>query len=284
MKVIRVFNNNALLADAGDVKKVIIGKGIAFGKKAGDIIEPGKDSQVYIQDMRDPQWVKSLVNLVDEVPIEYIAIAKEIIQSASRSLKCDFNPFLDITLADHIYFAVKRSKKESDVNVLDAVKTVYPAEFSVAEEAVNRINIAFNVNLASGEASLIAIHFVENELTPVSYSPQDTNTKISVYVSKVLQMVIRDIGYPSHSSIINRMSVHLRYLINNAMNNEIGVNNSPEDSIMLKEMLKQESELSNTLASITTYFYDKFSYKLSTSERLYLLLHLRQIKNSVADE
>lgn len=103
MKIVRVFNNNAVLVSGDDnSQRVLIGKGIGFGKKEGDIVLPSKKIQAFIKDERDPEWVNSLATLINEVPIEYIVASKQIIENAENKLKVKFNPFLQITLADHM--------------------------------------------------------------------------------------------------------------------------------------------------------------------------------------
>ena len=47
--ILKILNNNALLAkekDSGS-ERILLGKGIGFGKKAGDRIDPRKEIQVY---------------------------------------------------------------------------------------------------------------------------------------------------------------------------------------------------------------------------------------------
>ena len=56
MKVLRVFNNNVVLArDASEQEVIVTGRGIGFQTGAGRTIDPGKIIRVFVpSDGRDP--------------------------------------------------------------------------------------------------------------------------------------------------------------------------------------------------------------------------------------
>lgn len=285
MKAIKIFNNNVVLvSDKNNQQRILFGKGIGFGKHVGDEIKPGRNVQTFIKNIKDPGWVNSLSNLLENVPLEYLAISKDIITQAEKELQTTFNQFLVISLADHIYFTVKRNNKQS-IAYLTSVKEVYPLEYKVAEDSVKKINSTFNVNLSSGEAGLIAIHFVENELKPGSEIVQSSETKATLHLSKVLQIIISDLGYPADSTALERTTVHLRYLISQIQSNHTYIDDpSATNKKILDSFLKQCPNLKGTLKKLQDYFYKNMNYKLNSSERLYLVVHLRQIQNSSEDE
>lgn len=285
MKIIKIFNNNVVLvSDENKQQKILFGKGIGFGKHTGDKIEPGRNVQTFIKNIKDPDWINSLSNLLENVPLEYLAISKDIITDAQKQLQTTFNQFLVISLADHIYFAVKRNNKQS-ITYLASIKEIYPLEYQVARNSVEKINSAFNVKLSSGEASLIAIHFIENELKPASEINQTNENKAALHLSKILQIIISDLGYPSDPTALERTTVHLRYLISQIQANSTYIKDTSVDNKkILDSFLKQFPELKGTLKKLQEYFFRNMDYKLNNSERLYLIVHLRQIENSSADE
>lgn len=285
MKAIKIFNNNVVLVSDNDKQqRILFGKGIGFGKHTGDEIKPGRNVQTFIKNIKDPDWVNSLSNLLENVPLEYLAISKDIITNAEKQLQTTFNQFLVISLADHIYFAVKRSAKQS-IAYLTSIKEVYPLEYKVAEDSVKKINSTFDVKLSSGEAGLIAIHFVENELKPAREINQSNESEATIHLSKILQIIISDLGYPSNPTALERTTVHLRYLISQIQANNTYIDDpSIDNKKILASFLKQFPELKGTLKKLQDYFFEKMNYKLNSSERLYLIVHLRQIENSSADE
>lgn len=285
MKVLKVFNNNVVLVnDENHQQAILFGNGIGFKKQPGDNISKTKGVQTFIKNIKDPAWLNSLSNLLENVPIEYLAVSKNIIEHAEKNLNTTFNPFLIISLADHIYFAVKRSSKH-DVSSLVSVKDVYPLEYDEAKESVKWINSTFNVTLPPGEAGLIAIHFVENEINPINENQQLGENSVTIHLSKVLQIIISDLGYPEQPTTLERLTVHLRFLITQIQNNNKYIADASSDNKkILESFLKQFPELKGTLKKLQDYFYQEMDYKLNSSERLYLVIHLKQIENSSEDE
>ncbi len=285
MKVIKVFNNNVVLVEDGKHQQAILfGNGIGFKKQPGDSVTKSKGVQTFIKNIKDPEWLNSLSNLLESVPLEYLAVSKNIIDQAQKQLKTTFNQFLIISLADHIYFAVKRSKKQ-DVSSLVSVKDVYPLEYKQAKESVKWINSTFKVTLPEGEAGLIAIHFVENEIFPINEKQGLGKDAVSFHLSKVLQIIITDLGYPEQPTTLERMTVHLRFLITHVQNNHRYITDeSTDNKKILDSFLKQFPELKGTLKKLQDYFYQELDYKLNNSERLYLVIHLKQVENSSEDE
>lgn len=285
MKVVKVFNNNVVLVNEENHQQAILfGNGIGFKKKPGDEISKSKGVQTFIKNIKDPQWLNSLSNLLESVPVEYLAVSKNIIDHAEKKLNTTFNQFLIISLADHIYFAVKRNSKH-DVSSLVSVQDVYPLEYEEATESIKWINSTFNVTLPPGEAGLIAIHFVENEISPINEEQQLSENFATLHLSKVLQIIISDLGYPEQPTTLERLTVHLRFLIKQIQNNNKYIADmSPDNKKILESFLKQFPELKGTLKKLQDYFYQEMDYKLNSSERLYLVIHLKQIENSSEDE
>lgn len=285
MKVIKAFNNNVVLVtDSHHRQEILFGKGIGFKKHKGDEIQKSDKVQTFIKNVKDPSWINSLANLLENVPIEYLAVSKNIIEHAQKNLHTHFNQFLIISLADHIYFAVKRSNKQ-DISTLVSVKDVYPLEYEEAKYSVERINSAFNVELQSSEVGLIAIHFVENEIDPVTEKQSTNKNTAAIHLSRLLQIIISDLGYPAQSTTLERATVHLRFLIRQIQNNNTYINDpSADNKKILNSFLKQFPELKITLKKIQDYFYQNMDYKLNDSERLYIVIHLRQIENDSKDE
>lgn len=285
MEVVKAFNNNVVLVNIKNHQQAILfGKGIGFKKQPGDQINKGKGVQTFIKNIKDPEWLNSLSNLLGNVPLEYLAVSKNIVDHAEKKLETKFNQFLIISLADHIYFAVRRNSN-NNISSLTSVKNVYPLEYGEAKESVKRINATFNVKLASGETSLIAIHFVENEISPINEEQQTNKNYVTLHLSKILQIIIRDLGYPAKPAALERLTVHLKFLISQIQTNNTYLNDKSQDNKqILDSFLKQSPELKGTLKKVQDYFFQEMDYKLNSSERLYLVIHLKQVENSSQDE
>ena len=273
MKVVKVFNNNVVLVNIKNHQQAILfGNGIGFKKQPGDQITKGNGVQTFIKNIKDPEWLNSLSNLLENVPLEYLAVAKNIVDHAEKKLGTKFNQFLIISLADHIYFAVKRTSN-NNISTLTSVKNVYPLEYEEAKEGVKRINATFNVKLPAGEIS------------PIDENKQSNENYVTLHLSKVLQVIITDLGYPAKPTALERLTVHLRFLISQIQSNKTYLNDKSQDNKqILDSFLKQFPELKGTLKKLQDYFFQEMDYKLNSSERLYLVIHLKQVENSSQDE
>ena len=109
MIIKKVLNNNVVLSEKNNQEMVVMGKGIAFGKKAGDILEENKiDKTFYLQNFDTSERFKELLK---DVPMKVVSLSYDIIEYAKNNLNIEFNDFIYITLTDHLNFAITRNKK-----------------------------------------------------------------------------------------------------------------------------------------------------------------------------
>ena len=85
---------------------VIVGKGIGFHAKKGDIIDESKIQKIFVANENE-----KLVDLIRQISPEYLELVEDIFYKARTEY--NFSPEEQNTLAlmDHIQFAVKRLKE-----------------------------------------------------------------------------------------------------------------------------------------------------------------------------
>ncbi|MFT8459392.1 MAG: PRD domain-containing protein [Liquorilactobacillus ghanensis] len=285
MRIIKIFNNNVILAeDKNHEKKILSGKGIGYGKSKDDEIGIDNRIELFVKESKNPEWMHSFLNLINEIPFEYILVTRKIINNAEANLRVKFNPFLLISLADHIYFAIFRSKKEiRTVVTMDDVKHIYPAEYKVGIEALKIIEKYIKIKMHINEANFIAIHFVENELYPIDKKVELSNPIIeNEHINNLLTIIINNIGYPMHSIVLDRLTIHLRFLLRRSFNKNSEKDRSFEqDDNLYTDIKDKYPQLIESENLITEYFNNYCSYRISKSEKLYLLMHLHQIYEDV---
>ena len=90
---------------------VVIGRGLAFGKRKGDLVDPSKVEQTFI-----PEHDISAERLswsLSEIPPEILAIASEL--ETRFAIPPDIkiaNSFI-IPFADHLHYAIARSPRRT---------------------------------------------------------------------------------------------------------------------------------------------------------------------------
>lgn len=154
-KVIRVFSNNAVLATHDGTEQVIVGRGVGFGRHAGDSIEHGPH-RYYVE--ASPDRIGFLQTL-NEVPSRTLEVLSQALDMASDILD-DLHPSVYIVLTDHLVFAVQRLKEGQVIHntLSQEIKAVFPVEFAAAESVLHYINVNLGIELPEDEAAFIALH------------------------------------------------------------------------------------------------------------------------------
>ena len=101
--ILKILNNNALLAKVkeDDSERILLGKGIGFGRKAGDEFTEIPGASVYTPVVREER--NSTMNVVNTIDPVYIEAAGKIIEAAEQVFDTIKRDIL-LPLADHIAF------------------------------------------------------------------------------------------------------------------------------------------------------------------------------------
>ena len=145
MKVVieKILNNNAVISLGEEQAEIIVmGRGVAFGKRPGDLIDQSRIEKVFT--LKNNDLTNKLKQLIAEIPIEYITVSEEIINYAKLQLGKNLNDNIYISLTDHIHYAVERFKKGMTIKngLLWEIKNLYKEEFQIGLEALKKIEQA----------------------------------------------------------------------------------------------------------------------------------------------
>ena len=90
MKIIRVLNTNVVLSvDENKEDIIVMGCGLAFGKKRGDIIDETKIERIFTQDVSN--LTDRFKKLIKKIPVEYLDITEKIVGHAKLKLGKELN-------------------------------------------------------------------------------------------------------------------------------------------------------------------------------------------------
>ena len=269
MRVIRVYNNNFVATRTDDKEAIVQGSGIGFGKKPGDLIDEAKIEKIFF--IKDDQLSK-FEELLDDVPIEYFQIAEMIAQKATRDLNVSLDNQILIALADHIYFAVERYYKDANLsNFLNSeISYLYRKEYQIGLWALDRIEEMLKVRLPKDEAGLIALHIINSS---TKASTQDISDTL-IFIRGILDIIKEqfNITFDKENLDTTRLMTHLKFLANRVIYHEN--ENIVELDDMYDLLISKKSECKSCIEKIDDYIQDKFGYKLSKQEKVYLLVHL----------
>ena len=161
MNIHKVINNNVLSAfDEQNQEIVIMGRGIGFKAKAGDVIDESKIEKIFY--MENHSISKKFQEMLSDMPMEHIEISNDIIAYAKETYDMKLNQSIYVALTDHINFAIQRYHKGIQLEnaLLGELKQAYPQEYRVGEYAVKLLKERLKVEFSEHESGFIALHFV----------------------------------------------------------------------------------------------------------------------------
>lgn len=272
--VIKAFNNNVLLVKREDNNKeeVLVGKGIAFAKKEGSLIEitPEKIEKSFVT--YGKKFKQEYFSLIDEMNGEIIRVCEEIISIAENNLG-ELNQHIHIALTDHVSFAVERMESDMIIEFpfLEEIKILYKDEYKIAVKALEILNNRLDTELPEDEIGFITMHFyAARENTNV----RNTYRNVGL-INELVDMIQKELDIelePGDSSYI-RLINHLHFSIER-VNNDINVNNPLIDNI--KNEFNQVYQLSNKLSN---KIESELDLKLSEAEKGYMTIHLQRLND-----
>ena len=135
MQIAKVLNNNVVVVlDEHRREQVVMGRGLAFQKRPGDVLDDSKIEKVFA--LQSDELVGRLGELLSQIPLEVMTTCDRIIDLARGRLG-KLQESLYITLTDHCHFAIERQKKGIALRnvLLWEIKRLYPKEFALGQEA-----------------------------------------------------------------------------------------------------------------------------------------------------
>lgn len=269
MEVIRVLNNNAVLCTDGCSQTILLGRGLGFGKRLGDAIDPASAEQVFVPNAA--QSIANLAQLSADIPLEMIQLAAEIAQLAGRK----DSQSLILGLADHISFAVERAARNIAIEypLRWEIAQLFPAEFALGQKSLTWIADRTGCHLPDDEAALLAMHFVNaqfNRLGVASTLPHILTDILRIVESGVGRALDRD------SIDVARFITHLRYLFIRLEQGKLA-----EGPIAnLGVVIAQEAPSSFCVAKQVAAELAPQHGKLSANEIGYLALHIERLRRA----
>lgn len=272
MKVEKIINNNLVKSrNEANAEILVMGRGLGFGKKAGDDIDPSKVEKVYTINDENEEKIESLLK---QIPLEVIQVANEIIDYAHISLNKKLNDNIYLSLTDHINFAIERFKKGVPIHnaILWEIKRFYNHEYLIGKEAISIIEKRLGIALPEDEAGFIAFHLV-NASMDTEMSKVEEMMKI---IADVLNIVKYHFNIELNENSLNyeRFINHLKFFIKRIFSETLNDQDNGKFMLLIKEQYPNEYKCA---LKIMEYFKSKYEVILNDDELIYLTIHIHRI-------
>ena len=165
MKIEKVLNNNVVVAlDENGAETVLMGRGLGFGRRAGDEAPPDKIEKRFT--LHSDQLSDRFQQLITSIPLPHFLMSERIINHAKIALGKELSDSIYVTLPDHISAAVNRYKEGIVLPnpLLWDIRQLYKDEFRVGLKANEIVKEETGVEFTDDEAAFIALHFVNAQL------------------------------------------------------------------------------------------------------------------------
>lgn len=269
----KVINNNIISAyEKSGAEVIVMGRGIGFKKKQGEVVPADQISKIFR--IKSRTLTEQFKELLANMPLERVRISDEIISHAKDHLKLKLNQSIYVTLTDHINFAIERVSQgiEPQNALLWEIKRFYPQEFQLGIYALELIQDRLGILLPEDEAGFIALHFVNAE-----YGTDIRDAvKFPDQMQAIVDIVERDLGILLDESSLHyeRFMTHIKFLIQRIYRKELLSSEDRELSLLMQRKYPREYQCSLKVAE---YIMLATGSRLSEEEIMYLSVHIRRV-------
>lgn len=269
----KVINNNIISAyEKSGAEVIVMGRGIGFKKKQGEMVPADQISKIFR--IKSRTLAEQFKELLANMPLERVRISDEIISHAKDHLKLKLNQSIYVTLTDHINFAIERVSQgiEPQNALLWEIKRFYPQEFQLGIYALELIQDRLGILLPEDEAGFIALHFVNAE-----YGTDIRDAvKFPDQMQAIVDIVERDLGILLDESSLHyeRFMTHIKFLIQRIYRKELLSSEDRELSLLMQRKYPREYQCS---VKVAEYIMQATGSRLSEEEIMYLSVHIRRV-------
>ena len=269
----KVINNNIISAyEKSGAEVIVMGRGIGFKKKQGEVVPADQISKIFR--IKSRTLTEQFKELLANMPLERVRISDEIISHAKDHLKLKLNQSIYVTLTDHINFAIERVSQgiEPQNALLWEIKRFYPQEFQLGIYALELIQDRLGILVPEDEAGFIALHFVNAE-----YGTDIRDAvKFPDQMQAIVDIVERDLGILLDESSLHyeRFMTHIKFLIQRIYRKELLSSEDRELSLLMQRKYPREYQCS---VKVAEYIMQATGSRLSEEEIMYLSVHIRRV-------
>ncbi|MFE9453971.1 PRD domain-containing protein [Streptomyces sp. NPDC006739] len=275
MRVVKVFNNNVVLAarDDSDDVVVLMGRGLGFGVRAGQDIDAGRAERTFAPTAAQPP--ERIARFLEEIPPQHLAVAGDVVRLGRSELGDHIGDHVVIPLADHLSFALRRAQAGLEIAypLRGEVLHFYPREVAVSRRAIELVADRLGIRLPDIEAIPLALHFVNAQFEAPDLGKvvklTETFTVVLAETSAFLGVTV-----DGDSLDASRFITHLRYL---ARRQESGAKASDTFDSLHDSLRASHAREVACAEHVGRIIEERFGWTLGRDEVLYLALHISRL-------
>jgi transcriptional antiterminator len=272
-EVIKVFNNNVVLAKHMGKEKIIINKGLGFSKKQGDLISGNINLEKIfaIENKETSTKFKQLITMVDD---NLIGVCEEVLSMIDSEFEETLNEDIHVRLIDHIAFTIHRIENNDKIEnpFLIEIETLYKKEMEVARKAVALLERKVGISIPEGEIGFIALH-----INSARYEGKLSNTIKYAYICSSSVEIIEDELYVE----IDRKSIdYARFVTHIRFSIERVLSKIPVKNELLASIKRTYKKSYKTAKKVALLIEEQMKVSIPDEEIGYLTMHIERFRNN----
>lgn len=269
MLISKILNNNVVISEENQEEVILMGRGLAFGRKVGQEIPDELIEKKYVLSENRRQ-------LLMELPAEVMEMSDKIISFAREKLQKKLKDSAFLAMADHIHGVLLRL--EDDIYLKNFlmwdIKRFFPIEFEVGQYAKQLLSAYVNKELPDDEAAFIALTLVNAELENGDGTARDLTMMMEEIMTIVKYSL--EISLDEEDIYLERFMTHLKFFCERVLTNS--GNRDLEDNEMFDLLKCKYPLVYETTRKIAEFLKQTRNYQTSEDEQLYLTIHLSRMK------
>lgn len=279
MKIDKVLNNNVVIArDENGAETVLMGRGLAFGRRAGEEVPADKVEKRFT--LQSGQLSSRFQQLLTSIPLSHFLMSERIINHAKISLGKELSDSIYVTLPDHISAAVKRYQQGLVLPnpLLWDIRQFYKEEYAVGLEANRIVFEETGVQFTEDEAAFIALHFVNAQVGGEIRDVYDMTYLMQAAFRIVREQYRRE---PDCDSLeYFRFVTHLKFFARRIVS---GQHYGDGDADLLDVVWYKYPRAYDCARRICSYVEREKGFSSGKNELLYLTIHIARVMENGGD-
>lgn len=273
-KIKKVLNSSVVIAEDEQKKEyILLGKGIGYGQKAGNVIQEEQADQVFIP--LDKIKSEGFFEILDSIPPIFLELTQEIVLRAEEKLETKLNPGIYFALMDHLNFAVERHKKNIVITnrLFWEVKNYYAEEFRIGLYAVNLVNKRLEITLPEQEAANIAFHLINAQGDGPASKDAMKAAKMTGDIVNMVRYTL-NVRMETENIHYNRFLTHVKFFVERFFADKML---EDQDDFLYQQIAKSYPNAMRGATKIQDYIRQVYEKEISREELVYLAVHIQRL-------
>ena len=272
LRINRVYNNNLVLATDRGREVILVGRGLGFGRRKGDLIKPGEVHKRF--ELAGDVRGQGARGILIDLPLDVIELTAKVTDHLDTAHGVRLSDAAEIGLADHLHAAITRQTKGITLynDLIWETKSSYRREFAIALEILDLLRREGHP-LPLDEAGFITMHLVSAGVA----GDMAERLKMATALREVVAIVERTIPsiVDTDSNHYLRFLTHLKFAIQRINDGKMLTGRLGH---MFEEHRNSDPQGYACVLEIGDHLTEKFQIALTEEEQLYLLVHLARLR------